>query len=91
MEDKGHLGFHVPKGGGDRMAENLYVGSNRSSNDLWDVGYIRTFYRLVYEHDLSLGEDFGVVAIKLGELGFDLDSPIDIGLDGDILVYGQRG
>ena len=71
------------------MAENLFIGAHRSSNYRWDVGYIRTFYKLVYEHDLSLGEDFGVVAIKLKELGFDIELPIEIALDGDVLVYGQ--
>ena len=72
------------------MGENLFVGSHKFSNDRFDAGYIRTFYGLWYEHDLTKDDDFSVVEKRLRDVGFDFSKPIDIGLDGDVLVYGQR-
>ena len=71
------------------MAENLFIGSHRSSNYRWDVGYIRTFYELVYEVDLAKCEDFSKVLGEMSDMGFDVQAPIDMGIDGDVLVYGQ--
>jgi len=72
------------------VGENLFVGSHKSQNNRYDAGYIRTFCNLVHEHDLRSDDDFSVIESRMKLKGFDFGRKIEMGVDGNILVYGQR-